>query len=72
MTPEICTTDCSTRGFTYAATEYGVECYCGNRLKKTFGGAGNLVNNQECDVPCDGVLHLILLLICELARLRAA
>lgn len=59
MTTEVCTTECSARGYTFAATEYGVECYCGNSMKKNSSdGAGILLDNQECNMACDGAsLH---------------
>jgi glucan endo-1,3-alpha-glucosidase len=44
----------------YAATEYGVECYCGNSIEKTSDGAGVNVDEKECDMFCGGVFNLLL------------
>jgi hypothetical protein len=48
MTLESCATYC--QGFTYFATEYGRECYCGNNLN-----AGSVTAPlTECSMPCAG------------------
>ncbi|KAF9450512.1 glycoside hydrolase family 71 protein [Macrolepiota fuliginosa MF-IS2] len=54
MTTAMCTGECSSRGYAYAATEYGVECYCGNSIEKTSDGAGVSVDESLCGIPCDG------------------
>lgn len=51
MTVETCTAYCAARGFAISGVEYGVECYCSNRLE---GGASlNLISDQ-CYMPCGG------------------
>ncbi|KXN92547.1 Glucan endo-1,3-alpha-glucosidase agn1 [Leucoagaricus sp. SymC.cos] len=54
MTTAMCTAHCSSLGFHFAATEYGVECYCGSSLEQTSDGAGVIVDQKECDVSCGG------------------
>lgn len=54
MTNAMCISECSSRGYNYAATEYGTECYCGSRIEKTSDGAGVNVDERECDKDCDG------------------
>lgn len=55
MTTTMCINECSNRGYIYAATEYGVECYCGNGIEKTSDGAGVGVDDKECNMTCDGM-----------------
>ncbi|KAF5353434.1 hypothetical protein D9756_008033 [Leucocoprinus leucothites] len=59
MTTTMCTTHCASLGYNYAATEYGVECHCGNFVEKTSDGAGVSVDENECDIPCGGGLNLL-------------
>lgn len=47
MTTELCLSYCGTRGFKYAATQFGGYCFCGNAFGR-FGEANN------CDVKCSG------------------
>lgn len=53
MTATKCVNLCSSQGYTMAAAEYGVECYCGSQLFKE-GGAGVTANSGDCNMPCDG------------------
>ncbi|KAF8983616.1 glycosyl hydrolase family 71-domain-containing protein [Cyathus striatus] len=53
MTTDKCIGLCSDRGFSMAATEYGVECYCGSQLFKA-SGAGVPASSSDCSTPCDG------------------
>ncbi|KAL7410783.1 glycosyl hydrolase family 71-domain-containing protein [Mrakia frigida] len=39
MTTELCTTTCFNAGFTYAGTQYGAQCYCGNTMPSTTSTA---------------------------------
>ncbi|KAI1810076.1 heme peroxidase [Poronia punctata] len=48
MTLELCATSCD--GFTYFATEYGRECYCGNFIDSR----SNKTADTECNMPCGG------------------
>ncbi|WWC86171.1 uncharacterized protein L201_001044 [Kwoniella dendrophila CBS 6074] len=51
QTPLLCVTQCTKLGYTYAATEYGDECYCGNEFVGTGGGRAE---DSTCNVPCEG------------------
>ncbi|KAF8900122.1 glycosyl hydrolase family 71-domain-containing protein [Gymnopilus junonius] len=53
MTTEICISLCSDDGYTMAATEYGLECYCGSELYQQ-GGVGIVASTSQCDMPCEG------------------
>jgi len=48
MTLELCATSC--HGFTYFATEYGRECYCGNSIDPR----SNKTVDSQCNMPCGG------------------
>ncbi|KAK5627200.1 hypothetical protein RRF57_002915 [Xylaria bambusicola] len=48
MTLESCMTNCT--GFYYFGTEYGRECYCGNKVHT----ASTNVTLDECDMVCSG------------------
>jgi hypothetical protein len=50
--------ECSSQGFGYAATEYGMECYCGHSIENTLDGAGVKVDEKECNMSCDGDFSL--------------
>lgn len=52
MTAAVCTARCASLGYNYAATEYGMECYCGKSINKTSHGTS--VDESECDMPCGG------------------
>jgi hypothetical protein len=47
MTTERCTTECRTRGFPYAGTQYGRWCFCGDSYGR--GGAAD-----NCYMACSG------------------
>ena len=47
MTGGACVDLCRTKGFRYAATQYGQHCFCGNEFGK-YGKASN------CDMKCGG------------------
>ncbi len=47
MTVELCISECRKRGFAFAATQYGSQCFCGNSYGK-YGRANN------CNMPCSG------------------
>jgi len=47
MTTELCISECRKRGFAFAGTQYGSQCFCGNSYGK-FGPANN------CNMPCSG------------------
>ncbi|KAK0491404.1 glycosyl hydrolase family 71-domain-containing protein [Armillaria novae-zelandiae] len=51
MTAEVCQNLCA--DYTYAATEYAEECYCGNSITQN-GASGAIVDSSQCWVPCDG------------------
>jgi hypothetical protein len=47
MTPALCNRTCGDRGFRYAGTQSGFQCFCGNR----YGSFGTATN---CTTPCTG------------------
>ncbi len=47
MTPAFCIEQCAKKGFTYAGTQYGSFCFCGN----SYGKNGPAAN---CTMPCNG------------------
>lgn len=47
MTPAFCIEQCAKKGFTYAATQFGSFCFCGN----SYGKGGPATN---CTMPCNG------------------
>ncbi len=47
MTTAFCLEQCAKRGFTYAGTQYGSFCFCGN----SYGKNGPATN---CTMPCNG------------------
>jgi len=47
MTTELCISMCSAKGYSYAGTQYGSQCFCGN----TYGQSGSAAN---CNMPCSG------------------
>lgn len=53
MTTERCVAYCPSRGFSYAATQFGKWCFCGRSYGK-FGAAPN-----KCSTPCAGNEHEI-------------
>lgn len=44
-----CAAHCASKGFAFAGTEYGGECFCGNSID---GGAK--APDSECNMPCEG------------------
>ncbi|WWD10488.1 hypothetical protein V865_008624 [Kwoniella europaea PYCC6329] len=51
MTVDTCTAYCKSSGFTYAAVEYGRECYCGSSLSN---GASLSKYSSQCTMTCAG------------------
>ena len=49
MTNATCQATCRSKGFTYAGTQYGSQCFCGNSYGK-YGQAGE----EKCNMPCAG------------------
>ncbi|KAH0589728.1 hypothetical protein H2248_005449 [Termitomyces sp. 'cryptogamus'] len=49
MTPQACTSMCASHGYSYAATEYGVECWCGSGIDLSTS-----VSKEQCNIPCAG------------------
>ncbi|CDZ98532.1 beta-1,6-N-acetylglucosaminyltransferase, contains WSC domain [Phaffia rhodozyma] len=49
MTPELCTLRCSGANYTYAGTQNGDTCYCGNSLE-----GSNSLSDSSCQTPCTG------------------
>lgn len=47
MTAALCISECRSRGFSYAGTQYSSWCFCDN----TYGKSGTAEN---CDMPCSG------------------
>lgn len=52
MTAATCVAECSDHGFIYAATEYGIECHCGNDIESHDSGVS--VDGSQCNMACDG------------------
>ncbi|KAK8133479.1 glyoxal oxidase N-terminus-domain-containing protein [Apiospora sp. TS-2023a] len=50
MTNEDCALFCMDKGYSMAGTEYGAECYCGDKPNE----ASTIVDDSECSVPCAG------------------
>ena len=49
-TPTSCQSLCTSKGYSFAGTEYGQECYCGSTLSN---GAASIASNN-CNSPCAG------------------
>ncbi|KAF2239089.1 WSC-domain-containing protein [Viridothelium virens] len=47
-TPSFCASTCRSKGFKYAGTEYGNECYCGNDLE------ASTAQSTDCNMACAG------------------
>jgi hypothetical protein len=47
MTTEMCASICRDKGYSYAGTQYGTWCFCGN----SYGKSGTADN---CNMPCGG------------------
>lgn len=52
MTNEACQTACAGAGFSWAGTEYGGECWCGNSIINGNGPAPD--GNTGCNMACNG------------------
>ncbi|EJD47486.1 WSC-domain-containing protein [Auricularia subglabra TFB-10046 SS5] len=50
LTPTVCIDHCATLNFSYAGTEYGGECYCGNELTEGTVAAPD----SDCTKACEG------------------
>ncbi|KAK6507971.1 hypothetical protein TWF481_006391 [Arthrobotrys musiformis] len=50
LTPSLCATICSSRGYSYYGVEYSRECYCDNSINT----ASFQVLSEECDMTCAG------------------
>jgi glucan endo-1,3-alpha-glucosidase len=55
MTTEKCLGTCLERGFKYAATQNGVQCFCGNEVVGS-GSLGSPTSVGECSTKCPGTL----------------
>jgi len=51
MTNQYCASYCSQKGFTYFGTEFGDQCYCGNKPSLTAAAVWN------CDAHCGGSVN---------------
>ncbi|WWC66431.1 uncharacterized protein I206_100333 [Kwoniella pini CBS 10737] len=51
LSPLLCVTQCTKLGYTFAATEYGDECYCGDKF---VGSGGGRAEDSTCNMPCEG------------------
>ncbi|WVQ97182.1 hypothetical protein IAU59_004292 [Kwoniella sp. CBS 9459] len=51
LTPLLCVTQCTKLGYTFAGTEYGDECYCGDAFT---GSGGGRADDSTCARPCGG------------------
>jgi len=49
-TPSFCQSLCLSKGYSFAGTEYGQECYCGSALNN---GAVS-ISSSNCNSPCAG------------------
>lgn len=50
MTAETCVLYCMDAGYPFAGTEYGIECYCGDKVDE----AATKAPEDDCSVPCSG------------------
>lgn len=50
MSSDVCATECKNRGFNYAGTEYGQECFCGS----TIADGATKANEADCNMACTG------------------
>lgn len=48
--PASCVKFCQDAGFTYAGTQYGMECFCGNSQPS----AAQALQDSACNMPCPG------------------
>ncbi|KAF1987032.1 WSC-domain-containing protein [Aulographum hederae CBS 113979] len=51
MTTELCLDTCGAKGYPYAGTEFGGECYCGVVLGN---GTVPAADQTQCNMPCNG------------------
>ncbi|KAF5541770.1 glycoside hydrolase [Fusarium mexicanum] len=49
-TPQLCANFCGSQGYTFSATEYGNQCYCGNNINSP----GASTQSCQCDSKCAG------------------
>ncbi|KOS17157.1 WSC domain-containing protein 2 [Escovopsis weberi] len=49
MSTEKCITRCKDHGFSLAGTEYGGQCFCGDKLV-----GSSKIDESECSMPCEG------------------
>ncbi|CAH1776614.1 unnamed protein product [Owenia fusiformis] len=49
ITPDICNNRCRDLGYKYAGSQFGTQCFCGNKFG-TYGQAPE----SECNVKCEG------------------
>lgn len=54
MTVQKCVDTCEKQNYDYAGLEYGVECWCGNKVPAAALPKPNMVG--DCDMPCPGDL----------------
>ncbi|KAK4686420.1 hypothetical protein P7C73_g3711, partial [Tremellales sp. Uapishka_1] len=52
MTNALCISNCNSLGYAYAGTEYGSQCFCGNKPNVTSGGYPTAVS--DCNQACSG------------------
>ena len=52
MTTRSCIATCANKGYEYAATQYGSQCFCGNDGFDKHGKADN--KNNKCNMQCSG------------------
>ncbi|XP_014241723.1 uncharacterized protein LOC106662269 isoform X1 [Cimex lectularius] len=55
LTVEKCISHCLSKGFDYAGTQYGFECFC-SQERPSFKRSAN---EETCNKPCDGNKHQI-------------
>ncbi|KAF2109756.1 hypothetical protein BDV96DRAFT_585310 [Lophiotrema nucula] len=57
-TNQLCESDCLARGYNYAGTRAGTECFCGSQLVGGVVGVepSPVLDDTLCDTPCDGDL----------------
>ena len=56
LTQESCISLCSNAGYGYAGMEFGVQCWCGNKITTTLNV---LPDSTYCTKPCGGTLTLL-------------
>ena len=51
LTVETCVGSCYSQGFSIAAMEYSVQCFCGNAI---YAGGTLASSDTDCNMPCGG------------------